>query len=192
MKDSDEMPNDDVPVMNDALIPSEAEPVAPAADALENFEKEGLPAGYTPAHDEGLAKSTEGQEGALPEAEPEQPTAESSGTQSLPVGDVGEQTPSPEPTQTQAGMIQPDGGAWFSEIVSFEEAQPAAPRPATEVNSSPTATPQAAAALPEKPVGITSGDDIPTLPPEVAQTPAPEPLPCLVAQVDPNATTLTP
>ena len=51
MKDSDEMPNDDVPVMNDAFIPSEAEPVAPAADALENFEKEGLPAGYTPAHD---------------------------------------------------------------------------------------------------------------------------------------------
>ncbi|MEA4958690.1 MAG: transglycosylase domain-containing protein, partial [Anaerolineaceae bacterium] len=192
MKDSDEMPNDDVPVMNDALIPSEAEPVAPAADALENFEKEGLPAGYSPAHDKGLAKSTEGQEGALPGAEPEQPAAESSGTQSLPVGDVGEQTPSPEPTQTQAGMIQPDGGAWFSEIVSFEEAQPAAPRPATEVNSSPTATPQAAAALPEKPVGITSGDDIPTLPPEVAQTPAPEPLPRLVAQVDPNATTLTP
>lgn len=192
MKDSDEMPNDDVPVMNDAFIPSEAEPVAPAADALENFEKEGLPAGYTPAHDEGLAESVDGQEGALPEAEPEQPAAESSGMESLPVGDVGEQAPSPEPTQTQAGMIQPDGGAWFSEIVSFEEAQPAAPRPATEVNSSPTATPQAAAALPDKPVGITSGDDIPTLPPEVAQTPAPEPLPCLVAQVDPNATTLTP
>jgi len=76
MKDSDEMPNDDVPVMNDALIPSEAEPVAPAADALENFEKEGLPAGYSPAHDEGLAESVDGQEGALPGAEPEQPAAE--------------------------------------------------------------------------------------------------------------------